>query len=55
MQKVLYISKRKWDPNIPHHLKADDLSTDYEIAEGYRIGHVAEANFQDAVEQDDLF
>jgi len=33
----------------------DDLWTGFEIAKGYRIGHVTEVNFQDAVRQGGLF
>ena len=34
MQKVLYISKRKWDPNIPHHLKEDDIRARLKVTKG---------------------
>jgi hypothetical protein len=33
----------------------DDLWTGFEIAEGYKIGHGIEVNFQDAVGQGGLF
>jgi hypothetical protein len=33
----------------------DDLGAGFEIAKGYRIGHVAEVNFHDAVRQGGLF
>ena len=43
-----------WKPYIQHHRKLDDLRTGFEVAERYRIGHVTEVNFQDAVRQDGL-
>jgi hypothetical protein len=39
MQKVFYISQRKWKPYIQHNCKLDDLRAGFEIAERYSIGH----------------
>ena len=55
MQQVCYISKREWKSHIQHHRKLDDLRTGFEVAERYRIGHVTEVNFHDAVGQGGLF
>ena len=55
MQQVLYISKRKWEPDIHHYGKADNLRTGFEIAKGYWIGHGLEANFHSTVGQGGLF
>ncbi len=40
---------------MQHHRKLDDLWTSFEVAKGYRIGHVKEVNFQNAVGQGGLF
>jgi len=45
----------KLKTDIQHQRYADDLRTGFEVAKGYRIGHVAEINFQDAVGQGGLF
>jgi hypothetical protein len=42
-------------PKLKHYCKLNDLRAGFEITEGYKIGHGPDANFQDAVEQDDLF
>ena len=42
-------------PKLKHNCKLDDLGASFEIAKGYRIGHVTEVNFQDAVRQGGLF
>jgi hypothetical protein len=55
MQKIFHIPQREWKPHIQHHRKLDDLWTGFEVAKGYRIGHVTEVNFQDAVRQGGLF
>jgi hypothetical protein len=55
MQQVLYISKRKWEPDIHHYGKADNLRTGFEIAKGYWIGNGLEANFHSTVGQGGLF
>ena len=55
MQQVFYISKRERKSYIQHDCKLDDLWTGFEVAERYRIGHVTEVNFQDAVGQGGLF
>ena len=55
MQKIFYISQWEWKSHIQHHRKLDDLWTGFKIAERYRIGHVTEVNFQDAVGQGGLF
>ncbi len=55
MQKVFYISERERKSYIQHDCKLDDLRAGFEIAKGYRIGHVTEVNFQDAVGQGGLF
>ena len=55
MQQVFYISKRERKSYIQHDCKLDDLRAGFEIAKGYRIGHVTEVNFQDAVGQGGLF
>ena len=55
MQQVFYISKREWKSHIKHNCKLDDLGAGFEIAKGYRIGHVTEVNFHDAVGQGALF
>ena len=44
-----------WKSHIQHHRKLDDLWTGFEIAKGYRIGHIAEVYFQDAVGQGGIF
>ena len=54
MKQVLHISQREWKSHIKHNCKLDDLRTGFEVAERYRIGHVTEVNFQDAVRQDGL-
>ena len=41
--------------HLQHNCKLDDLRTGFEIAKGYRIGHVTEVNFQDVVRQGGLF
>ena len=55
MKKIFHVPQREWKSHIKHHRKLDDLRTSFEIAEGYRIGHVAEVNFHDAVGQGGLF
>ena len=40
---------------MKHNCKLDDFGTGFEVAEGYRIGHVTEVNFQDSVRQGGLF
>jgi hypothetical protein len=55
MKQVLHISQREWKSHIKHNCKLDDLRTGFEVAERYRIGHVTEVNFQDAVRQGGLF
>ena len=55
MQQVFYISKREWKSHIQHNCKLDDFRNGFKIAEGYRIGHDLEVNFQDAVGQGGLF
>jgi len=55
MQQIFYISKREWKSYIQHDCKLDDLWTGFEVAERYRIEHVTEVNFQDAVGQGGLF
>ena len=40
---------------IQHDCKLDDLWTGFEVAKVYRIGHVTEVNFHDAVGQGGLF
>ena len=42
-------------PKLEHNCKLDYLRAGFEIAKGYRIGHVKEVNFQDAVGQGGLF
>jgi hypothetical protein len=49
--KVVYSDKA----HIKHNCKLDDLRTGFKVAEGYRIGHVTEVNFHDAVRQGGLF
>ena len=44
-----------WKPHIRHNCKLDNFGAGFEVAKGYRIGHVAEVNFQDAVGQGGLF
>jgi len=44
-----------WKSHIQHHRKLDYFGAGFEIAKGYRIGHVTEVNFQDAVGQGGLF
>ena len=44
-----------WKSHIQHNRKLDDLWTSFEVAKEYRIGHVTEVNFQDAVGQGGLF
>ena len=44
-----------WKPHTQHNGKLDDLRACFKIAERYRIGHVTEVNFQDAVGQGGLF
>ena len=44
-----------WKSHIQHHRKLDYFGAGFEIAKGYRIGHVTEVNFQDAVGQGYLF
>ena len=55
MKQVLHISQREWKSHIKHNCKLDDLGAGFEIAKGYRIGHVTEVNFHDAVGQGALF
>ena len=55
MKQVLHISQREWKSHIKHNCKLDDLGAGFEIAKGYRIGHVTEVNFQDTVGQGGLF
>jgi len=55
MQEVFYIPQEKWKSHIKHNCKLDYLRAGFEIAKGYRIGHVTEVNFQDAVGQGGLF
>tara|TARA_B100001057_G_scaffold164455_1_gene165017 strand:+ start:243 stop:533 length:291 start_codon:yes stop_codon:yes gene_type:complete len=55
MKQVFHIAQREWKSHIQHYRKLDDLRTGFEVAEGYRIGHVAEVNFQDAIGQGGLF
>ena len=55
MKQVFNVPQWEWKPYIQHHRKLDDLWTGFEIAERYRIGHVTEVNFQDAVGQGGLF
>ena len=39
VQKVLYISKRKWEPDIHHYRKANDLWTCLKVTKGAVICH----------------
>ena len=39
MQKVLYISKRKWEPDIYHYRKVDDLWTYVKVTKGAVLCH----------------
>ena len=39
MQKVLLISDRKWELNIHHHRKADDLGTGFEGTKWAKLSH----------------
>ena len=55
MKQVFYVPQCEWKSHIQHNCKLDDLWTGFEVAEGYRIGHVTEVNFQDAVRQGGLF
>ena len=55
MKQVFYVPQWEWKPNIKHYCKLDDLWTGFKVAERYRIGHVTEVNFQDAVGQGGLF
>jgi len=40
---------------MKHNCKLDDLRTGFEVAEGYSIWHVLEANFHSIVGQGRLF
>ena len=55
MKQGFHISQCKWKSHIKHNCKLDYFRTGFEIAKGYRIGHVAEVNFQDTVGQGGLF
>ena len=55
IKKVFHISQREWKSHIKHNCKLDDLGAGFEIAKGYRIGHIAEVYFQDAVGQGGIF
>ena len=55
MQKVFYISQRKWKPHIQHNCKLDNLRASFEIAERYYSGHGWIANIQRAPWQGGLF
>ena len=55
MQKVFYISQRKWKPHIQHNCKLDDLRTGFEVAKGYKVGRGPDANIQHATGQGGLF
>ena len=37
MEQIFNVSQRKWEANVHHHRKADDLRRCFEIAKG--IGH----------------
>ena len=42
MQKVLYIPQEKWEPDIHHHRKADDLGARLKITKGAALCHGVE-------------
>ena len=42
VQKILYIPQGKWEPDIHHHRKADDLGTRLKITKGAALCHGAE-------------
>jgi hypothetical protein len=41
MQQIFDIAKRKWEPNIQHHCKADDLKACLEISKWTVFCHQA--------------
>ena len=49
------IKKRRAGGLQSSNWKLDDLRTSFEVAERYRIGHVTEINFHDAIRQGGLF
>jgi len=55
MKQVFYVPQLEWKSHIQHHRKLDYFRAGFEIAKGYRIGHVTEVNFHDAVKQGGLF
>ena len=55
MKQVFHISQREWKSYIQHYRKLDNFWAGFEVTKGYRIGHVTEVNFQDAVGQGGLF
>ena len=55
MKQIFHISQWEWKSHIQHHCKLDDLWTSFKIVKEYRIGHVTEVNFQNAVWQGGLF
>ena len=39
VQQILHLSERKWEPNVKHHRKADDLGARFEVLEGEAFGY----------------
>lgn len=39
VQKVLYISKRKWEPDIHHYRKADNFRACLKVTKGAALCH----------------
>lgn len=42
VQKIFYIPQGKWEPDIHHHSKADDLGARLEVTKGAVLCHDAE-------------
>ena len=51
MQKVLYIPQEKWEPDIHHHRKADDLGARLEITKGAALCHGDEPRVRPPIAQ----
>ena len=49
MKQVFHISKRERKSYIQHDCKLDYFRAGFEMAEGYRIGHALEVNFQSPI------